>query len=343
MRPLRGIATVSLALVLLAALSGPMAVSGTAARQSLSAGHDGGASAGFQAASGGLTMRLAEAGAEDGSVLGGGRFRDVNLEYSFSMDQLPTGEGAAVMALVRRSAAGAYRGRVLITSDGRMSLSFQKEDARGRTRSIGPSFPVRQWRYQAGQVVHIRVQAVSHDATQLRMKVWRFRQPNRWQLVRNDGRADIGTPGTVSLRAALGKSATAVPLNVQVDDLKVGRALNTRKVRGTTARQSSPATKAPTRKPPADADAPRLLEIDAVDIGTAEARIRWSLDEVATGVVRYGRSVRLRSADQGRDDIQVLHACPAHRRTGSRRPSTTTPSCRGTGQATRSSPKIGRS
>ena len=247
---------------------------------------------GFRLSSGQGVMELRRAGSRQRALINT-RVRDLTMRYSFSLNRMPGGNGARVSAVVRQSAAGEYRLRVRIGRGGRVWLSVAKERWGGRTKSIGRPVMVGGWRYSAGQTVNVVMQAIKTDPTQLRMKAWPngSNEPSRWQLIRNDNSDDVDLIGRVGFFASLTPNATNAPVQVRFDNLRVNRA-------GDARRLGTVSLAAPKKKqvqdaeptPVADNRAPVIKSVEATQIGASTATIEWSLDEPATGFVRYGTS-----------------------------------------------------
>ena len=152
--------------------------------------------------------------------------RDVAMKFSFSLDRMPGRGSATVLATARKSAAGAYRALVRVAPQGGLWLSFSKERHGGPAGTVGRTVLVPGWRYAAGQTVNVHFEAVTQDATQLRLKVWPAgtAEPPRWQLVSDDAADDVRAPGRVGLGASLNRRVTAAPVQVRFGFLVVKRA-----------------------------------------------------------------------------------------------------------------------
>ncbi len=225
------------------------------------------------------------------------KVRDATVQYSFSMDRLPGGKGAKTIATVRKGPSGAYRAKVRVGGTGRVWLSFNKI----RWGKPAPLMPrpveLKGWTYQPGQTVNVKVQVLELNPTQLRMKAWPAAagEPARWQLVRNDTNYDVEPWGRVSLRAALSRSAWRLPLKVSFDDFRVNRALDAERIAQTTlpAPRKAPPKSSPKPAPkptpaPTDTTKPKIEKVVTTDVTDSSAMVTWTLDEPATGQVRFG-------------------------------------------------------
>ncbi len=225
------------------------------------------------------------------------KVRDATVNYSFSFDRLAGGKGAKAIATVRKGPAGAYRGKVRVGGNGRVWLSFSKVRWGDNVPLMSRALELRGWTYRPGQTVRVKMQVISVNSTQLRMKVWPAgaNEPARWQLVRNDNDGDVEAYGRVSLRAALTRTAWRTPVNVSFDDFRVNRALDALKVAATalprTAASKAAAKPEPKQKTaPTDTEPPKIREIKTSNIGWTSAKVTWTLNEPATGRVHYGRT-----------------------------------------------------
>ena len=241
-------------------------------------------STGIELSGGKGTMTLPAAGNGRLAILSAPRARDVTVQYRFGVDAL-SGGSVRVAAIARKSASGAYRATVMVGPSGGVWLSFQKEVPGHRVKAIGRAIHVSGLQYEAGGMLAVRFQVIKRDHTQLRMKVWAAdtAPPSRWQLVRNDTHRDIGG-GRVGLRASQQGSAATSALQLRFDDVRVSSAAGASRVQATgtsKARQGSGS---------GDTRAPKIVAIDAADIGKTGATIAWTLDERATGYVNYGTS-----------------------------------------------------
>jgi hypothetical protein len=224
--------------------------------------------------------------------------RDVTMQFDFSLDKVTGGSGAKIMAVLRKSKAGSYRVRVRLGREGRVWLSVAKAQGQGTGAVIGKPVLIESWRYRAGQTVTVRAQAIKKDPTQLRVKVWPAGStpPAAWQLVRNDTGADIGGTGRVGLRTMVTRHANNPTATVRFDDVSVNRAQDAEPVAVTPSvarkqpTQPAPAPQPPASQPtkPADTSPPEIIEIGTLEVAQTSATVSWTLDEPATGFVKYG-------------------------------------------------------
>ena len=213
--------------------------------------------------------------------------RDVTMKFDFSIDKLTGGSGVKVMAILRKSKAGSYRVRVRIGREGRVWLSVAETAGRNSATIIGRPHLIKGWRYKAGQKVTVRAQAIKKDPTQLRVKAWPSsgKEPATWQLVRNDVSADIGGTGRVGLRAMVTRRAASPTAIVRFDNLSVNRAQTAERI--ATHAEHRPETSAPSR---ATGPSREILQVGTTDVTQTSAKVKWTLDEPATGFVKYGKT-----------------------------------------------------
>ena len=149
----------------------------------------------------------------------------------------------------------------------------------------------------------------SSDPTQLRLKVWAAgdAEPDKWQLVRNDKRRDIGVEGLAGLGATNTKGSTKRKAAIAFDDVKISQAADTTRIA-----KAKRIAKADTQKP-------RILEIGATTVTMRASEIRWTLDEPATGVVKFGTTKSYGRWTTREDDYLKTHV----QRIGGLEPGTT--------------------
>ena len=77
--------------------------------------------------------------------------------------------------------------------------------------------------YQAGQVLHLRLQATGTGTTTLRGRLWvdGATEPATWNLTATDTTAALQNPGAVGLFTYLSGTATNVPVTASYDDFQV--------------------------------------------------------------------------------------------------------------------------
>jgi hypothetical protein len=252
---------------------------------------------GFAVASGKGVMTVSGRGRSHETTLNTD-VRDVTMQFDFSLDKVTGGSGAKIMAVLRKSKAGSYRVRVRLGREGRVWLSVAKAQGQGTGTVIGQPVLIESWRYRAGQTVTVRAQAIKKDPTQLRVKVWPAGStpPAAWQLVRNDTGADIGGTGRVGLRTMVTRHANNPTATVRFDDVSVNRAQDAEPVAVTPSvarkqpTQPAPAPQPPASQPtkPADTSPPEIIEIGTLEVAQTSATVSWTLDEPATGFVKYG-------------------------------------------------------
>ena len=227
--------------------------------------------------------------------------RDVTMQFDFSVDKTTGGSGVKVMAVLRKSAVGSYRARVRIGREGRVWLSLTKTRGSGRPSMLGSSHLIKGWRYRAGQQIRVRAQAIKQDPTQLRLKAWPAgsSEPAGWQLVRNDVANDVGGLGRVGLRAMITRNAATTSARVRFDELRVNRAQSADRVAVTASQVRG-------KKPPKTTDtvAPKVLDIGTKDVTARTVKVQWTLNEPATGFVKYGKTKDYGKQTKGEDSFK---------------------------------------
>jgi hypothetical protein len=162
------------------------------------------------------TIRMATAGAGTGTAyLGGVSARDVDVRTTVALDQMPTGNGAYMYVVTRRTSGTAqYRAVVRVTSTGAVTLAFTKLDGSSTETAVGAEAAVAGLTYAPGQRLRVRVAVTGASPTTLTAKVWAdgATEPAGWQVSRTDTSALLANPGSVGFSSYLSGSATNAPI-----------------------------------------------------------------------------------------------------------------------------------
>jgi hypothetical protein len=148
---------------------------------------------------------------------------DVDLTFTVSIDDLPTGGGLYVYGLLRRIATGAaYRPKIFVMPDGAIyaHAGVLLQDGEG---SLGR--PVRAATLMDDGEAWIRVRAIAtgSDPTTIRVKAWLAdeAEPDYWHFAVIDWTASLQTTGSVGVAGYLGSRVTNPPATLYFSDLLV--------------------------------------------------------------------------------------------------------------------------
>ncbi len=144
--------------------------------------------------------------------------RDVDLAYTFWLEQMPTSSGTTVWGIPRSTATGDYRVRMNITPTGGMSAQLVR--LVGSETVLVSSFNV-SGSYTVNQRIKVRVQALGASPTTLRVKIWsdsEKEEPAAWLASVTDSTAGLQQAGAVGVASNLaGSFSSAV---VRLDDFR---------------------------------------------------------------------------------------------------------------------------
>ena len=173
------------------------------------------------------TIDLATRESRFGAIVQGVQMADTVLVFKVAIDRLPETADLAVMAVVRRASTGnEYRGRVLISPAGAVSVQIVRVSD-GRRKALTAILPVRGLVVRPGMQLRIRFDAIGAGPTQLRLRAWPAGTPEPLVQARAaDATAALQPGGAVGIRvyAAPDLFASANPAGgpstVRFDDLK---------------------------------------------------------------------------------------------------------------------------
>jgi hypothetical protein len=146
--------------------------------------------------------------------------KDVDVTYRMKLDEAPTGAGPSNTLLIRSISNSDYRFTVQLHSDKSVRLNLTRR-ASGVSTNLG-DVKVTGLVYNAGDVLHVRLEAVGDGSTTLRGKVWLAgaSEPTTPQITRTDTNAALQAAGKFGIVTYLSGSATKSAV-VKMDDLKV--------------------------------------------------------------------------------------------------------------------------
>ncbi len=147
--------------------------------------------------------------------------RDIDFEFSFSIDALPTDGAVYVYAAVRRSPSGvAYRPKVFVTPSGALyaHAGVMLQDGE---HSLGRSALVPGVSVTPGVWYNVRSVATGSDPTVIRVRAWQAGQdePEYWNFGVIDWTGSLQGIGSVGLAAYLGLRHPGGAIQVSYDEL----------------------------------------------------------------------------------------------------------------------------
>jgi PKD repeat protein len=144
---------------------------------------------------------------------------DVDARVDLSLDSDPSGGGAYLSLLTRRSGNNDYRVRIKV-APGATSVQLLR-NVSGTATTLA-SQTLTGVNFTAGRVAHFRLRATGSGTTTLQGKVWfdADPEPATWNLTTTDTTAGLQTAGGVGVEYYLSGSATTVPATMYVDNLQ---------------------------------------------------------------------------------------------------------------------------
>ncbi|MBK8756846.1 MAG: PKD domain-containing protein [Actinomycetales bacterium] len=158
------------------------------------------------------------AGQTASAVLSGVTATDADLSVKFSLDKLGGGSGTQVTVIGRGDKSNGYRGKLVVSSTGAMTLSVLKVVAGTETTLISKA--VTGVTYVPGDTYNLRVQVWGSGTTSLRAKVWKVgtTEPTTWLASATDTTAAFQVPASIGLLSYLSASATNAPVTVKYSE-----------------------------------------------------------------------------------------------------------------------------
>ena len=161
-------------------------------------------------------IKIVTAGSGPAAYLNSVSSTDSDVTMDASMDKVPNGGGGYLALVGRGTATNAYRGKVKIASNGVLTLYITKVVAGTETTVMTGTSTVT---YAAGDVLHLRMQAVGSGTTALKFKVWKgSTEPAAWGLTGSDTTAALQSASGVGIWTYASGTTTDVPLTVSVDN-----------------------------------------------------------------------------------------------------------------------------
>jgi PKD repeat protein len=168
----------------------------------------------------GVGRYAAPAGGGTPAALGISR-TDSDVRVTVSTDKTPVGGAQFYSVLGRTSAAGDYRGKLRLGTDGMITAYLSRVVSGAET--VLASAPLTGVTYAGGTRLQVRMQAFGINPTQLRLKVWSAgsAEPGAWTLTATDTTTALQSAGGVGVAPYLSAAATNGPVVFSTDDLIV--------------------------------------------------------------------------------------------------------------------------
>ncbi|MFN8078497.1 MAG: hypothetical protein U0Q19_02935 [Kineosporiaceae bacterium] len=156
--------------------------------------------------------------------LGAVSLASTDYTQTFWLESMPTGGGTFVAPLMRTTATGDYRAKVLVNAAGVVQVSLARVVNGAETVVAGPT-TVTGLTYTVGTKLRVRAQAAGASPTTLRVRVWKdgANEPTTWQATATDSTGGLQSSGAVGLWTYTSASAVQ-PSVIRVDDVTVGSA-----------------------------------------------------------------------------------------------------------------------
>ena len=137
----------------------------------------------------------------------------------FSLDSVPSGNGAFISYAARTTKAGQYQATVRIGSAGNPVVTVSRV-VKGRETALG-SYVLPQ-AYTAGQPLHLRMVVDGAESTSIQTKFWAGdTEPAEWGIETVDNDKTLNGAGTVGLTTYMSSSAGPETVTLSVDKVTV--------------------------------------------------------------------------------------------------------------------------
>ncbi len=175
------------------------------------------------AVSGGTGSMTNAAGATRTMTLGSVSAADSDVTFGVTMDKIADGGGTTLWTGSRQSGTSAYRTRVKVGADGRLTLALLSTVSNVDTVLTSTLLPATTT-LTPGAQLQVRMQTQGSSPTTVRARVWLAgtAEPGSWQVTGTDGAPGLQTAGALSLSLYVSASATNAPVVSRFDDLLAG-------------------------------------------------------------------------------------------------------------------------
>ena len=169
----------------------------------------------------GTSGRIAMAGPRSSASIISDPIKSTSTDavVDFSLDAVPTGNGAFISYAARTTKAGQYQATVRIGSAGNPVVTVSRV-VKGRETSLG-SYVLTQ-PYTAGQPLHLRMVVDGAESTNIQTKLWAGdAEPAEWGIEAVDNDKTLNEAGTVGLTTYMSGSAGPETVTLSVDKVTI--------------------------------------------------------------------------------------------------------------------------
>ena len=169
----------------------------------------------------GTSGRIAMAGPRSSASIISDPIKSTSTDavVDFSLDAVPSGNGAFISYAARTTKAGQYQATVRIGSAGNPMITVSRV-VKGRETSLG-SYVLTQ-PYTAGQPLHLRMVVDGAESTNIQTKLWAGdSEPAEWGIEVVDNDKTLNEAGTVGLTTYMSGSAGPETVTLAVDKVTI--------------------------------------------------------------------------------------------------------------------------
>ena len=169
----------------------------------------------------GTSGRIAMAGPRSSASIISDEIKSTSTDavVDFSLDAVPTGNGAFISYAARTTKAGQYQATVRIGSAGNPVVTVSRV-VKGKETSLG-SYVMKQ-PYTAGQPLHLRMVVDGAESTNIQTKLWAGdTEPAEWGIEAVDNDKTLNEAGTVGLTTYMSGSAGPETVTLSVDKVTI--------------------------------------------------------------------------------------------------------------------------
>ena len=169
----------------------------------------------------GTSGRIAMAGPRSSASIISDPIKSTSTDavVDFSLDAVPSGNGAFISYAARTTKAGQYQATVRIGSAGNPVVTVSRV-VKGKETSLG-SYVMKQ-PYTAGQPLHLRMVVDGAESTNIQTKLWAGdSEPAEWGIEVVDNDKTLNEAGTVGLTTYMSGSAGPETVTLSVDKVTI--------------------------------------------------------------------------------------------------------------------------
>jgi CSLREA domain-containing protein len=183
---------------------------------------EGGPAANYNVAGGVGTFTLPNANASRSARLDGVSQADVDILFRVAANKVLAGANLFVYAVARRSGNSEYRPRLILNSNGTVSVNASVL-VNGSESSLGSAVLVPGLNQVADGFIWVRAEVVGSSPTTIRVKAWADGQPEPvgWHFTATNSVAAVQGPGSLALRSYLATGGSNAPITLSFDDYAV--------------------------------------------------------------------------------------------------------------------------